>query len=101
MTHPLSPGSSYRARHIAKLSAKLTDREKEVVDLVIESHNNESIGNQLDISVETVKRHLYNIFVKLSVVSRTELAVTILNRRHAVELAEAARSYAFVDFQSN
>lgn len=71
----------------------LTPAEQKIIDLVCEGHCNESIGNQLSISEETVKRHLSNIFPKLCVTSRTELAVKVLNRRHAAALDGIRRAY--------
>jgi DNA-binding NarL/FixJ family response regulator len=78
-----------------------TPRELEVIELVLDGHNNESINHQLGISTETVKSHLVNIFCKLTVTSRTELAVTVLRRRHAVELAQARTCDANIDLQSH
>jgi ATP/maltotriose-dependent transcriptional regulator MalT len=67
-------------------SGPLTRREYEVIDLIIDGHSNESICNQFHISGNTIKRHMQNIFGKLSVASRLELAVKILKQRHAGEL---------------
>lgn len=78
-----------------------TPRELEVVDLICEGHDNESIGHQLDISEETVKRHLSTLFDKLEVRSRLELAVKMLKRRHAQDLAIARRDCDIFDLQSN
>jgi DNA-binding NarL/FixJ family response regulator len=85
----------------------LTAREQQVVDLVCDAHNNESIGHQLNISEETAKRHLSTIFEKLKVNTRLELAIQVLNQRHAAELAdvmrnvEAIRNNTWADLQSN
>jgi DNA-binding NarL/FixJ family response regulator len=79
----------------------LTDREIEVVNLICEGCNNESIGNILDITEDTVKRHNYNIFEKLHVNSRTEVAVKVLNARHAEEIAMVRRECDFFDPRSN
>jgi two-component system, NarL family, nitrate/nitrite response regulator NarL len=53
----------------------LTDRELEVVAEIAAGLNNRDIANKLGISELTVKRHLTNIFDKLGVVSRLELAL--------------------------
>jgi DNA-binding NarL/FixJ family response regulator len=79
----------------------LTARESELVDLVCEGHNNESIGHQLDITEWTAKRHLSNIFEKLGVNTRTELAIKVLNARHAAELAIVRSECDIFDIQSN
>ena len=59
---------------IAKRWTKLTRQEWKVVELVADGHNHESIANQLDIKVSTVKRHLGNIFRKLEVSTTLEVA---------------------------
>lgn len=51
----------------------LTKRELDVIRLVELGMNNREIANELNISVNTVKRHLDNLYCKLNVYSRTEL----------------------------
>jgi two-component system, NarL family, response regulator LiaR len=50
----------------------LTNREKEVLDLMITGFSNAEIGHHLNISTFTVKNHVSNILVKMGVTSRTE-----------------------------
>ena len=50
----------------------LTDRELEVLRLVAIGQSNEAIAEALVISIETVKKHLKNIYGKLDVHSRLE-----------------------------
>ncbi len=57
----------------------LTAREMEVVTLITEGCTNKDIAKQFGISEETVKRHLTNIFNKLGVGNRLELALFALN----------------------
>lgn len=57
----------------------LTARELEVVTLITEGCTNKDIAKQFGISEETVKRHLTNIFNKLGVGNRLELALFALN----------------------
>ncbi|HKO15527.1 MAG TPA: AAA family ATPase [Gemmatimonadaceae bacterium] len=52
----------------------LTGRELEIVRLVAMRRSNKEIGKALDISARTVSTHLSNIFGKLGVASRGELA---------------------------
>ena len=57
----------------------LTPRELEVVGLITEGSTNKHIAQTFGISEETVKRHLTNIFNKLGVGNRLELALFALN----------------------
>jgi two-component system, NarL family, nitrate/nitrite response regulator NarL len=57
----------------------LTAREMEVVTLITEGCTNKDIATTFGISEETVKRHLTNIFNKLGVGNRLELALFALN----------------------
>lgn len=52
----------------------LTPREMEVAQLAAQGKRNSEIARDLHISVRTVETHLANIYAKLSVRSRTELA---------------------------
>lgn len=51
----------------------LTEREQEVVELVKRGWTNQVIADKLHISVNTVKKHLQNIYDKYSVKNRTQL----------------------------
>jgi two-component system, NarL family, nitrate/nitrite response regulator NarL len=53
----------------------LTTREVEIIAAIREGSSNREIASKLAISEETVKRHLSNIYGKLGVNSRLELAV--------------------------
>ncbi|GAA5124642.1 hypothetical protein GCM10023339_46460 [Alloalcanivorax gelatiniphagus] len=54
--------------------ASLTAREREIADLVVERLTNPEIAQRIFLSTKTVESHLRNIFRKLDVSSRTELA---------------------------
>jgi NarL family two-component system response regulator LiaR len=60
----------------------LTDREREVLALMVEGLNNTQIAGKLTVSPSTIKSHVSNILAKLGVSSRTE-AVT-LALRHGI-----------------
>lgn len=52
---------------------KLSRREAEVLAEVIDGRTNAEISDKLSISVSTVKKHVYNIFNKTGVSSRSQL----------------------------
>ena len=61
----------------------LTEREREVLVLMVEGLNNTQIAGRLTVSPSTIKSHVSNILAKLLVTSRTE-AVTLALRNHIV-----------------
>ena len=61
----------------------LTEREREVLALMIEGLNNTQIAGRLIVSPSTIKSHVSNILAKLGVASRTE-AVTLALRNRIV-----------------
>lgn len=50
----------------------LSDREKEILQLVSTGLSNAQIGRQLGLQESTVKRHMHNSFVKLGAASRID-----------------------------
>jgi DNA-binding NarL/FixJ family response regulator len=55
-------------------AARLTRRERDVVQLVADGRSNDEIGAALSISTKTVEGHLRRLFERLGAQSRTELA---------------------------
>lgn len=53
----------------------LTDREREVLDLVAAGLDNASISRRLSVSPKTVRNHLSNVFTKLQVADRAQAIV--------------------------
>jgi two-component system, NarL family, nitrate/nitrite response regulator NarL len=66
----------------------LTRREIEITSAVVAACGNKEIAQKLDISQKTVKHHLTNIYNKLGVSNRLELALFALH--HGLELPEFA-----------
>ena len=66
---------SLRAKQSLHLNlADLTERERDVMHLVVEGLPNKLIADQLDISVRTVEVHRARVFDKMNVKSAVELA---------------------------
>lgn len=53
----------------------LTDREYEVLKLIIEGYSNSEIAKKLYISTHTIKAHIASIYEKTGIHSRVVLAV--------------------------
>ena len=53
----------------------LSPREREIVGLVTQGYKNKELAEKLNISEQTVKNHMHNIFDKLGVSDRLELAL--------------------------
>lgn len=68
----------YRQRETIQSKYKLTDREIDVLELIVAGVGNKVIARELDISLSTVKSHIQHIFSKSEVASRTELSTMIL-----------------------
>jgi two-component system response regulator DctR len=61
-------------RSLQQNLAELTERERDVMRLVVEGLPNKLIADQLDISVRTVEVHRARVFDKMAVKSAVELA---------------------------
>jgi DNA-binding NarL/FixJ family response regulator len=53
----------------------LTDREREILNLIAQGHPNPSIARQLHLSTKTVGNYVSNIFTKLRVADRTQAII--------------------------
>jgi two-component system nitrate/nitrite response regulator NarL len=63
--------------HDAAGGARMTTREREIGGLVARGASNKQIASQLSISIKTVKTHLTNIFKKLGLATRLQLALAL------------------------
>jgi DNA-binding NarL/FixJ family response regulator len=68
--------SGIKGRERAPLSA----REREIVALVAQGYKNKEMAEKMFISEQTVKNHLHNIFDKLGVSDRLELALYAIHK---------------------
>jgi DNA-binding CsgD family transcriptional regulator len=60
-------------------SSMLTERESQVINLVLHGHSTRTIADRLSISVETVKLHRKHAYAKLEVSSQAELFYLFLD----------------------
>ena len=75
IAHPAAPRERERS--------PLSQREREIVALVAQGFKNKEMAEKMFISEQTVKNHLHNIFDKLGVSDRLELALyAIHNNLH-------------------
>mgnify|MGYP005845383355 CR=1 FL=1 len=64
----------------ARTRSPLSAREREIVALVAQGYRNREMAEKLFISEQTVKNHLHNIFDKLGVSDRLELALYAIHK---------------------
>lgn len=65
----------YVSEEEKKDASGLTNREKEILDLIAAGLSNQQIADELFISPHTVKTHLHNIFKKINVKRRLQAAL--------------------------
>jgi DNA-binding NarL/FixJ family response regulator len=53
----------------------LTDREKEILDLIAQGHNNAAIASKVSLSIKTVQNYVSSILTKLQVADRAQAIV--------------------------
>jgi DNA-binding NarL/FixJ family response regulator len=71
---PRSAAAGGDAGRAGPRGAELTAREAEVLELLQDARTNAEIGEELSIGIETVRTHARNVYRKLGVPSRRELA---------------------------
>jgi len=77
-----TPGSEMAAQggKSGQERSPLSTREREIVALVAQGHKNKEMAEKMFISEQTVKNHLHNIFDKLGVSDRLELALYAIHK---------------------
>jgi DNA-binding NarL/FixJ family response regulator len=72
-------GLAFAVRPLAAAShVRLSERELDVVRLVVDGRSNDEIAVRLGIGAKTVESHLRRLFERLDIASRTELATRAL-----------------------
>ena len=54
---------------------ELTEREREILDLIAQHHTNVEIAERLSLAPKTVRNHVSNIFTKLQVIDRAQAII--------------------------
>jgi two-component system, NarL family, nitrate/nitrite response regulator NarL len=67
--------------------SELTERERQILELVAAGDSNKEIGSQLQVSEKTVKHHMTNILQKLHVRNRVEAALMAKARMERTQSA--------------
>ena len=60
-------------KHLQLLKIGLTQREIEILELIINDYSTDDISTKLNISIHTTKKHLSNIYSKLDISNRLQL----------------------------
>ena len=63
----------------------LTNREKEIFDLLVLNYSTKKIAFYLGISEKTVRNHISNVIQKLSVSSRSQALIELI-RLHEISI---------------
>jgi NarL family two-component system response regulator LiaR len=69
------------SRRPPEVGHDLSNREREVLALMVDGLNNPEIADRLTISTATVKNHVSNIFSKLGTTSRTQAVAMAVERK--------------------
>jgi DNA-binding NarL/FixJ family response regulator len=73
---PLDPALAQVAANAKpRERAQLSQREREIIVLIAQGYKNKEIAEKMFITEQTVKNHLHNVFDKLGVSDRLELAL--------------------------
>jgi len=80
--NPLLPAKVAERLAARRQRPDLSEREMEVLQMLLKGFSNKEIGTVLCISEDTVKAHLKTLFVKLAVKDRTEAAISAI--RHGI-----------------
>jgi DNA-binding NarL/FixJ family response regulator len=67
--------SSMRPTTVSQAFPELSDREREILDLIARGHKNTDIARMLYLSPKTVRNHVSNILHKLQVADRTQAII--------------------------
>ena len=67
------------------MMGKLTEREREIAELLLKGRTYKMIANELYLSENTVKTHIKNIYSKFNVQSKSELINLLMEKEHFMD----------------
>lgn len=84
---PLSPGVAVKVldafrnkvKPLHKIDYNLSKREQEVLELLVKGYSYQKIANEIFVSIDTIRSHIKNIYIKLQVNSATEAVAKALH----------------------
>lgn len=81
LAHLLDRSSTEERRLAAIDEPKFTEREAQVLKLLVDGHPNRVIAEELGIDLVTVKKHVTTLMRKVGVKNRISLSVEVMNRK--------------------
>jgi len=73
----------------ARVRDRLTDKELKIVALIVQGYKNKEIANRLGTTEQVIKNYLRNVYDKIGVSDRLELALFTIHHRILAEAAAA------------
>ena len=78
------------ADHGARVRDRLTPKELKIVSLIVQGYKNKEIATQLGTTEQVIKNYLRNVYDKIGVSDRLELALFTIHHRMLAEAAAAS-----------
>ncbi len=85
--HTLNPADTIESEHIYERIQSLSERERQILDLIIEGKLNKEIAYELSISISTVEVHRANVMKKMQTKRLAQLIKLYLQAQFMTELA--------------
>lgn len=94
--HNLTAGADAHENDVvgARVRDRLTPKELRIVALIVQGYKNKEIANQLGTTEQVIKNYLRNVYDKIGVSDRLELALFTIHHRILAEAAAAISASA-------
>ena len=89
---PLTKAASENDMVGARVRDRLTPKELRIVALIVQGYKNKEIANQLGTTEQVIKNYLRNVYDKIGVSDRLELALFTIHHKILAEAAATAAS---------